>query len=260
VDALPADVRRARLEEMVSSAGFVSVADAALRLGVTEVTIRSDLGALEGAGALRRVRGGALARQVREAPVEASALRDAAVKRAIGEGAAAQVRSGSAVFLDVGSTALAVATALVERHDLSDVVVVTNGLSTALALEAAIPRLTVVVTGGTLRPLQHSLVDPLASRMLADLHVDLAMLSCNGIEESGRVSNLNLPEAELKRIVLRGATRRLLVADASKFRQSHLGAIGTLDDFQMLVTAGAGAPELAEVARKHDCDAVVARP
>jgi DeoR family transcriptional regulator of aga operon len=153
MDALPADVRRARLQAMVSEAGFVGVPEAALRLGVTEVTIRSDLGALEGTGVLRRVRGGAVARQVREAPVEASLLRDASLKRAMGARAAAQVRSGTAVFLDVGSTALAVATALVERADLADVVIVTNGLSTALALEPAIPRMTVVLTGGTLRPL-----------------------------------------------------------------------------------------------------------
>jgi DeoR family transcriptional regulator of aga operon len=96
--------------------------------------------------------------------------------------------------------------------------------------------------------------------MLEDLHVDLAVLSCNGIEESGRVSNLNLPEAELKRLVLRGATRRLLAADASKFRQSHLGAIGSLDDFDVLVTGGAGARDFVEVAARHDCDALFAEP
>ena len=36
----------------------------------------------------------------------------------------------------------------------------------ALELESAIPRFTVVVTGGTLRPMQHSLVDPLGGLML----------------------------------------------------------------------------------------------
>jgi DeoR family transcriptional regulator of aga operon len=46
--------------------------------------------------------------------------------------------------------------------ELRDVVVFTNALNIAFVLEAATPRMTVVVTGGTLRPLQHSLVDPLA--------------------------------------------------------------------------------------------------
>lgn len=100
----------------------------------------------------------------RESPVEATAERAAEVKRAIGRRAAALVTSGSSILLDVGSTTLAVARALVARAELSELTVVTNGLSIALALEAAIPRFTVVVTGGTLRPLQHSLVNPLAVR------------------------------------------------------------------------------------------------
>jgi len=243
---------------MVTESGFVSVAEAARALRVTEVTIRSDLGALERAGMVRRVRGGAVVRQVRETPVEATSRRDAAVKRAIGEHAAASIASGTSVLLDVGSTVLAVARGIVARQDLADVVVVTNGLGTALELEPAIPRITVVLTGGTLRPLQHSLVNPLASQVLADLHVDLAILGCNGVDESGRVSNLNLPEAEVKRSMLQVASRRMLVADASKFGQSHLGAIGDLTDFDTVVTGGSGAGRLAALAREHGCDAVIA--
>ena len=58
----------------------------------------------------------------------------------------------------------------------------TNGLSIALELEPEIPRFQVVVTGGTLRPRQHSLVDPLAASMLRDVHVDLAVIGCNGVD------------------------------------------------------------------------------
>ncbi|HEY8589590.1 MAG TPA: DeoR/GlpR family DNA-binding transcription regulator [Naasia sp.] len=255
--APPSATRRAMLAAWVAEVAFLPVADAALRFGVTEVTVRADLAALESAGALRRVRGGAIALRERETPVEATARRDAEVKDAIGRRAAAAVRPGTAIILDVGSTTLAVAHALVSRHDLADVVVVTNGLGIALALEPAIPRLTVVLTGGTLRPLQHSLVNPMASRALQDLHVDLAILGCNGIEESGRVSNLNLPEAEVKQAMLTASTRRLLVADAGKFRQSHLGTIGSLTDFAMLVTGGPGADELASSAEAFGCEPVL---
>lgn len=253
----PSATRRAMLAGWVAEVAFLPVADAALRFGVTEVTIRADLAALEAAGALRRVRGGAVALRERETPVESTARRDAEVKAAIGRHAAAAVRPGTAVILDVGSTTLAVAHALVARHDLADVVVVTNGLGIALALEPAIPRLTVLLTGGTLRPLQHSLVNPMASRALDDLRVDLAIVGCNGVEESGRVSNLNLPEAEVKQAMLRASARRLLVADASKFRQSHLGTIGSLGDFATVVTGGAGAEDLAACAAAFGCEPVV---
>ena len=247
MEELPS-ARRDRLDALVAADGFVRVAEASARLGVSEVTVRSDLGWLADAGRVRRVHGGAvsLRGEQREASVEAASRRDAELKRAIGRRAAAEVANGSSILLDVGSTTHAVAQALVDRVDLTELVVVTNGLGIALALEPAIPRFTVVVTGGTLRPLQHSLVDPVASATLADLHVDLAILGCNGIDRSGDVTNVNLPEAEVKRTMLRGASAAMLVADGSKFGQRHLGRIGTIGDFATIVTSERGAAYLAE--------------
>lgn len=251
MDELPGS-RRARLDALVAADGFIRVADAAARLGVSEVTVRADLGHLAEAGRVRRVHGGAISLrgEQREASVEATSRREAEQKRAIGRRAAALVENGGSILLDVGSTASAVAEALVDRLDLTELVVVTNGLGIALALEPAIPRFTVVVTGGTLRPLQHSLVDPVASATLADLHVDLAIVGCNGVDRDGSVTNLNLPEAEVKRAMLRSAGSAVLVADGSKFGQRHLGRIGSLDDFAFVVTSARGADYLAET-RAH---------
>ena len=92
---LPPEVRRDRLLALVLEEGFVRVGDASEVFGVSEVTLRSDLTALEAAGALRRVHGGAMAvrGEGRESPVEATAEREAEVKSAIGRRAAALVTS-----------------------------------------------------------------------------------------------------------------------------------------------------------------------
>jgi DeoR family transcriptional regulator of aga operon len=265
-ETLPAVARRERLAVLVAEEGFVRVTAASRLFGVSEVTLRSDLSALERAGTLRRVHGGAMAvtGEARESPVEATSERDAEVKRAIGRRAAALVTSGSSILLDVGSTTLAVARALVARSELSELTVITNGLSIALALEPAIPRITVIVTGGTLRALQHSLVNPLAGSLLASLHVDLAILGCNGIaagqDGDGRVTNLNLAEAEVKRAMLVASTARMLVADGSKAGQRHLGLIGGLAEFGTLVTGGAGAESLRELAARAGTRLVLAEP
>jgi DeoR family transcriptional regulator, aga operon transcriptional repressor len=247
MDELPG-ARRDRLDALVAADGFIRVVDAARRLAVSEVTVRADLAQLAAAGRVRRVHGGAISlrSEQREASVEATSRREAELKRAIGRRAAAEVVNGGSILLDVGSTTLAVAEALVDRIDLTELVVVTNGLGIALALEPAIPRFTVVVTGGTLRPLQHSLVDPVASATLADLHVDLAIIGCNGVDRDGSVTNVNLPEAEVKRAMLRAAASALLVADGSKFGQRHLGRIGSLNEFATVVTSPRGADYLAE--------------
>jgi len=243
---MPLDLesRRDLLAGLLSDAGFVSVIDASTRLGVSEVTVRADLAALAARGLARRVHGGAVpATSVREEPVEAASERDPALKRAIGAAAAALVDDGMSIMLDVGSTTLAVASALAARTDLRDVVVITNGLSIALALESAIPRFTVIVTGGSLRPLQHSLVDALTVDAVRGLHADLAILGCTGIAE-GRVTNVNLPEAAVKRAMMEASAARMLVADASKFGRRDLSVVGELAEFATVVTAGAGAAHL----------------
>lgn len=250
---LPAEVRRARIAELVREAGILRVVDAAAAFGVSEVTIRADLARLDADGLVRRVHGAALPALggPREEPLERVSSRDAQVKRAIGRRAAALVESGSSLLLDVGSTTLAVAHALVdraERGELDELVVITNGLSIALALEPAVPRITVVLTGGTLRPLQHSLVDPGASASIAGLHVDLAILGCNGIDRGGRITNLNLPEAEVKRAMIAASASHLVVADTGKLGERHLGTIAVADERTLLVTAGAWSEAAAEVA------------
>lgn len=239
---------------LVDERGFVRVSELREAFGVSGVTARSDLDALEAAGALQRVHGGAVpapttgagARPDRESSFEEALAASVLPKQQIGVLAASLVSSGQSVILDVGTTTLAVARALLARTELTDVVIITNGLSIALELEPAIPRFTVIVTGGSLRPLQHSLVEPLAGTVLGQVHADLAFIGCNGVDAERGVTNINLPEAGVKTLMLAAATRAVVVADGSKLGQVHLGRIGALTAFDTLVTdADASADLLA---------------
>ncbi len=240
MDAAPQ--RRERLTRLVAERGFARVADLARELRVSEVTVRTDLAALESDGRLTRVHGGAMPRGLvaaRESSLEQSRTRLARAKQAIAAETASRVHAGESILLDVGSTTLAVAHALVARTELTDIVIVTNGLAVALALEPAIPRFTVVVTGGTVRSLQHSLVNPLATTLLDDVRVDLAILGATGIDADAGVTNVNLPEAEVKRRMVASAARRVLAADSSKLGQVHLGRVASLDELDELITDNA---------------------
>jgi len=111
--------------------------------------VRGDLDSLAASGKVHRVRGGAIPRLIprREQPFEDSISSFAAEKVAIAQAAAALLEDGETVLLDVGTTAAAAGRAIAARTELSDVVVFTNGLKTALELEPATPRITVVVLG-----------------------------------------------------------------------------------------------------------------
>jgi len=250
IEQLPVTLRRERMLQVISERQFVRVADLSDAFGISDVTVRGDLAALESSHAVRRVRGGAIAplgTGRTEPSYEESSVALIGEKQRIGEAAAAMVSSGMSVLLDVGTTTTAIARALVARTDLEQIVVITNGLKVALELEDAAGRITVVVTGGTLRRLQHSLVNPMATVLLDRLHADLGFVGCNGVDVERGVTNLNLPEAEVKQRMIAAAQRVVVVADGSKLGQVHLGRVAGLDEVDTLVT-GPSAP-VHEVAR-----------
>ncbi|MCC8907063.1 DeoR/GlpR family DNA-binding transcription regulator [Curtobacterium sp. GD1] len=248
--ALPAPLRQDRIVSIVEGApGLVRTAALAAALGTSEVTVRQDLSLLDQEARIRRVRGGAvrLGAGSTERPFEETAVEHQVAKAAIGRAAAALVRSGQCVVLDVGTTPAAVATALVAREDLVDVTVVTNSLTTALVLEAAVPRFTVIVTGGTLRPLQHSLVAPFNGTLLPMIAADLVFLGGTGVDVAHGLTNVNLPETEAKRMLAAAARRTVVVADGSKFGRAHIGVVRALEDIDVVVTAETTAEQVAPI-------------
>ncbi|MCY1693178.1 DeoR/GlpR family DNA-binding transcription regulator [Curtobacterium sp. SL109] len=257
---MPAPLRQDRIVAIVDGApGLVRTAALAAALGTSEVTVRQDLAVLDREARVRRVHGGAVRPGVGspERPFEETAVEHRAAKAAIGRAAAALVRSGECVVLDVGTTPAAVAEALVAREDLVDVTVVTNSLTTALALERAVPRFTVVVTGGTLRPLQHSLVAPFNGTVLPMIIADVVFLGGTGVDVEHGLTNVNLPETEAKRMLAATARRTVVVVDGSKFGRAHIGVVRGLDDIDVIVTAEAPS-ELVEHVRAAGVQVVVA--
>jgi DeoR/GlpR family transcriptional regulator of sugar metabolism len=117
--------------------GAATVADLADGLGVSEMTIRRDLGVLAGQQLVEKVHGGAvLARRGAAEPHFATKRRiNAAAKAAIAEAAVAMVADGMTVALSAGTTTWQVAQRL-RGGPVRDLTFVTNSLNVAGRLEA----------------------------------------------------------------------------------------------------------------------------
>lgn len=255
---LPTEMRRAQILAFIKSRDFVRVTDLSSRFHVSEVTVRGDLDVLAERGEVRRIRGGAMPRTLPNVEERPFANERVTEKLAIGRLAASLVAYGETIILDVGTTTTAVARALMQRDDLRDIVVFTNALNIALELEEAIPRFTVIITGGTLRPLQHSLVDPLGVLMFERIKVHTAILGCNGIDPQAGITNVNLPETEIKRRMLQAARRRILVADGSKVGEVELAYLCDVDDVDLLITDNSADPAILAALREHGLEILIA--
>lgn len=248
-EGIPAELRRDRIATLIREREFMRVADLSEIFGISEVTIRHDLSNLARHGLVERVHGGAIVRDVHpptERSYEEAMDEYRGEKEAIGRHAARMVRSGETIILDVGTSTTALALALVERTDLRDVVVLTSSLTIAMALEPAIPRITVVVSGGTLRPKQHSLVDPLAGSIFENIHAATAFIGCNGVHVEAGVTNVNLPEAAMKRRMIASGQRTVIVADGSKLGNISVVKVADLADVDLLVTSTSAPTEVIE--------------
>lgn len=211
----------------------VSVAELTERLGVSEVTVRKDLTVLEESGHLVRTRGGARRAQDRALlePIDRRLAARPSVKRAIAAAAAELVREGETLFLDSGSTCLALARALRSR----DLRVVTNSLDVLDELADA-PSIVLHAVGGGFRREARSLIGPLAVEAVRRFHFNLAFLGTSGVSVEGAFSSQNTIESEVKRSVIGQAERAVVLGDASKIGRSAFSIFAQPDEVQLYVT------------------------
>jgi DeoR/GlpR family transcriptional regulator of sugar metabolism len=226
--------RRQITLESLSEHGEVSVAELSRAAGVSEMTIRRDLEALEREGLLRRVHGGAISAVSRgyEPPFALRAGREPEAKTRIGQLAATLVSEGETAAIDVGTTTLAFARALDSGAGLT---VVTPSVRVAELL-AGNASMRVILTGGITRPGELSLVGDLAERAFEDLYCDTAFLGVGGIDAGAGLTEFNLDDARVKRAALTSARRCVVLADATKLAKIAFARICPIERVDVLVT------------------------
>lgn len=231
---LSLEERRAAILTLLEGESSVRVSQLAQTFGVSLVTARTDLDALERDGKLRRTHGGAvsLSRQLTVSVQEQRVNVNVAAKRAIATLAARLVDDGDSLLLDSGTTALEFAWALSTRSSLT---IVTADLTIAEYVDRSMPGSDVVLLGGLLRKAHRYTSGPLALSALSALHGDKAFL-CPGAYVLGRGFMTDYQSmAQLKRGLLDAAGKRYCLIDASKVGAGGLLHFADTTDFDAIV-------------------------
>jgi DeoR/GlpR family transcriptional regulator of sugar metabolism len=233
---LPPEVRRDQILALLQSHGQITVKGCAEQLGVSEVTIRSDLALMERAGLLRRVWGGAVLDRPQwpEGSFAARLKEQADAKARIAQAAAALIADGDTVMLDASTTAYAIAREIADRHNLT---VITNGMHLALALGAH-PAISTIVVGGQVRGETGSLTGTLAEEMLQRLHASKGFFSARGLTIAKGLTESSIPEGLLKAAMVRHVETVIAVLDSSKLGASTLTSFCPATRITRLITAG----------------------
>jgi DeoR family transcriptional regulator of aga operon len=178
--------------------GRVAVNELAARFGVSSVTVRKDLDALERRTLLRRVRGGAVSLGASdEGSFEARFTDSRDRKQAIARATAAAVHDGDVIAIDSSTTAFYLAQEIVDRRGL---VVVTNGLRLAMLLmEQSSAR--VLVLGGVLRRSAGSLVGPIGDVLTSRGRIAKGFFGLVGLSTVHGLMDISAEEAQTKHVM-----------------------------------------------------------
>jgi len=232
VRASTAADRRAELRRLVQRQGYVSSRQMARDLQVSDMTIRRDLDQLAEEGVVLRVVGGA--RRPTGTPFAERAASATAAKEQIAETCAqlfanGLVAPGMVLALDAGTTVEQVAYRLP-----SGITVVTHSVPVMTAC-ADRDDVRLIGLGGSYHGPTRSFGGPETRAQLADLHVDLAVVSASALRPRGLFCH-DAIEADTKRCMLAAAADRLVVADVDKLRSRAPIRIAAWEQVDRLVT------------------------
>jgi DeoR/GlpR family transcriptional regulator of sugar metabolism len=237
--------RQQRILALISQGDIIAVGDLALRFGVSQETIRRDIRALEEAGGLRRVHGGAAP----AGAVDLGARRPVAerlgvqreAKTLAARAALPLFEDGMNVFLGGSSTMLLLAEALAQQGPALSVT--TNMIDIATTL-AANSRCKVTLLGGAVNAATRTLTGPNTLETLDRQVFDLAACGASAIDPLHGVLGPTEWHAAIGAALARRSRRLAFVADASKFGRGDAHVVQPLGNIDTLATDRRPPPEI----------------
>ncbi len=232
------------------------------KYGVSEMTIRRDLKALEETGHIIRTRGGAVRWRPPKSDLMASEWRDRQQKAhrrkaAIARYAARQlVNEGDIIALEGGTTVTAMAEYLAHHENLT---VVTNGHFTTSALMHWLPPTNnIICTGGILQPQTGTFVGPVTRRFLQDFHGRRTFLSARGLSLEAGFTDPQMVEIEVKQQMAAAVSEVIMLIDSSKFGVNSLMTVLPLDQITTLVTDSQAPGDMLDALRARGVEVIIA--
>src|SRR5437899_3767957 len=234
--------RHAQLLALLRREGTVRIATLAKVFDVTTETARRDLDELAQGGALKRTYGGGASRSLIDEPgIGIRGRAHAAELALIGAAAARIVEPGDALMVDCGSTTSLFANALAARN--LRLTVVTNCLPVARALGAS-AHCRLILCPGDYVPREGGTFGADTLEFIRRFKANKGFIGAGGVTSEG-VTDADSLGCSVKRAMMDGSDRTILLLDSSKYDQVQFERVCALADIDELVCEKAPPSKLA---------------
>ncbi|MBU3215571.1 DeoR/GlpR family DNA-binding transcription regulator [Clostridium estertheticum] len=222
------------IEEMVINEKKVTVSKLSHMFDVTEETIRRDLEKLDGKGIVIRTYGGAVLNIENKSegiPFFKRASINIESKQVIARKALELIKEGATLFADSSSTVMEVLKLIKDRTDIT---VITNSVEVLHELNQS--DLKILSTGGAFKKSSSSLIGIIAKNAIKNYHVEIALVSCKGMDINEGIMDSSDEEVEIKKQMIEQANNVILLIDHTKFDKLSLVKLFDFNNIDYIVT------------------------
>ncbi len=235
--------QRGRLDFILSyldSVEFASVKELSDKLGVTEMTVRRDIEILRNNGMIRQLHG-AITRsidqsgfKIKENSYDIMQIRSIKEqeKERIGKEAVRMISPGSIIFIDIGTTAAAIAKAIPAKSDITAACFSMNVFNELVKKNLQ----GIYLAGGFYHPDTQAFESDESVSSIQNIRANTAFIVPSGISMDMGLTAMTPYEARIKRMMTENADRRVLVADSSKFSSIRACFISSFERIDAVVT------------------------
>lgn len=242
--------RRNTIVELVNQSGNISFAQLKGNFPqVSEMTLRTDLKALDEAKRIVRVHGGAKSVDVvigTDDMLSRRQVRNIEAKQLITKKALEYVRKDTTIFLDSGSTTTMLASCMPDQSSL----IYTNSLTCAAEL-GRLSNPSVYVLGGKMNRYSMSVCGIHTVQEVGRINFDQAFMGVTSYcDETGFNCGVD-EEAVLKKTIVQRAEQRIVLMDSSKVGVKSTYSFCGLSDVDLIISDGNLPEEFKEDCRRH---------
>ena len=227
--------RREYILSLINKTGSVNAIDIAKTLDISETTIRRDLNKLSKKGLVRRTYGGAINIDSvgHELKFEVQKEKFIVEKKKIALAAAELVEDGDVVLIEAGTTGYQTALNIKKKRQLT---VITNSYDIAALMGKNNPHYDIILSGGILNTLTHSLVGPIADWAFNNINVDKAFIGISGIDIRKGITSVDLAEAQTKKNIINSAKQVIALCDHSKIGHIAMNFVAPIKSIDIFIT------------------------
>lgn len=220
--------RKEKVLEIVKQKNFATLEEIAKQLSISESTIRRDIAELDKEGLLSKERGGAsISKSTSFSMVDQNLIvrekLHANSKLAIAKKALSLISQNSTIFIDAGSSTLALTKLLPNNMPIT---IVTDSLT--IAKIASEKNICTYLIGGVLKVTTDATVGPMAEEELSKFNFKQAFMGANAVNPKSGFMTPDFSEASLKKKAICQAEQAIFLIDKTKFDQKSIVSFADL--------------------------------